>query len=1216
MGTATKNVGLTINPYTSGTELGGEAYFVKKEVFTFSLNGQSAGNYYAYWRSSAWVAGIVNGNTNAGNGGSWGEELQVAYTSGTASAGPTMLPATIDIIGRGYPYTQNLNSVDPDGTPVTYTNLVGNIAPHFAPLFAIPGMSVSSVGGISIPAVSTSALSLGRYQYKVKVTDGSGGTGIRDVLVVVEDPTGAQANTPPVLSPIGSKTTSVNTPLNFTVSASDPDSGQTITLRSQLLPNGAAFPQTSGPASGTSATFSWTPVSGQEGTYNVNFDVYDSGAVTLTASELVQITVTGSNHPPVLTAIPNQVIANGGSVSFTASATDQDAGQTITYQLFNGPSGATLNLNTGAFSWTPTAGQYNSTFSNITVRAIDNGAPNLFADQSFSVTVGGGNHPPVTSTANLSVTALAGQALSFVVNGNDADAAPVPVVNTGALAGRTVIALTAGHLHSLALCSDGTVAAWGYNGQGQLGSGGGGSTVPVAVDGTGVFSGKVVTAVSAGRYQSLALCADSTLAAWGYNANGQLGNNSTASSPVPVPVDRTGVLLGKTVGSIASGFYHSLVLCTDGTLAAWGDATYGELGNGSTVSSLVPVAVSTASLLAGESFAKVASGQSATHTLALAGAAVTTVAATSVTSTTATLNGTVNANGTSTAVSFDYGGVGYGTNVAGTPTPVTGSSPTAVAFSLTGLSPVTTYHFRVNGVSAAGTANGGDLTFTTPGTTPQTITFTNPGPHVVTDAPFALNASASPSGLPVSFSIVSGPATVSGSTLTITGVGSVTVRASQAGNATYDAAPNVNQTFTVTAVPPSGLSYSTNPATYLVNVPISNNTPSVGGGAVVSYSVSPALPAGLSLDTGTGVISGTPTAITASAVYTVTATNGGGFTNAGVRIRVVSNDAKLSNLVPDSGTLTPAFASGTVNYTISVPNATASISVTPTVNQAGATVKVNTVTVASGSPSGAMALSVGTNGINVVVTAQDGVTTKTYTVVVTRAALPSGVRLLAWGYDSQGQLGINSTTGSPAPVAVDATGALAGKTIVGMSTGALHNLALCSDGTLIAWGYNGDGEFGNGSTTGSLVPVAIPLTGALVGKTITAVAAGDYHSLVLCSDGTVVGWGYNGYGQIGNNSTAQSNVPVAVSTAVVLSGKTVSTIAAGYYHSVALCSDGTLAAWGDGTYGELGTNSTASSLVPVAVSIAGLAAGEHFAKVATGQSAVHTLALTGTAVVP
>ena len=212
MGTATKNVGLTINPYTSGTELGGEAYFVKKEVFTFSLNGQSAGNYYAYLRSSAWVAGIVNGNTNAGNGGSWGEELQVAYTPGTASAGPTMLPATIDIIGRGYPYTQNLNSVDPDGTPVTYTNLVGNIAPHFAPLFAIPGMSVSSVGGISIPAVSTSALSLGRYQYKVKVTDGSGGTGIRDVLVVVEDPTGAQANTPPVLSPIGSKTTSVNTP--------------------------------------------------------------------------------------------------------------------------------------------------------------------------------------------------------------------------------------------------------------------------------------------------------------------------------------------------------------------------------------------------------------------------------------------------------------------------------------------------------------------------------------------------------------------------------------------------------------------------------------------------------------------------------------------------------------------------------------------------------------------------------------------------------------------------------------------------------------------------------------------------------------------------------------------------------------------------------------------------------------------------------------------
>jgi len=97
-------------------------------------------------------------------------------------------------------------------------------------------------------------------------------------------------------------------------------------------------------------------------------------------------------------------------------------------------------------------------------------------------------------------------------------------------------------------------------------------------------------------------------------------------------------------------------------------------------------------------------------------------AASSISTTGATLNGTVNANGFSTDVSFDYGlTTAYGTNVAGTPTPVTGSSATAVSAVLTGLSPGKTYHFRVNGASSQGTNKGSDLTFTTTGV-PATVT--------------------------------------------------------------------------------------------------------------------------------------------------------------------------------------------------------------------------------------------------------------------------------------------------------------------------------------------------------------------------------------------------------------------------------------------------------------------------------------------------------------
>jgi len=85
-------------------------------------------------------------------------------------------------------------------------------------------------------------------------------------------------------------------------------------------------------------------------------------------------------------------------------------------------------------------------------------------------------------------------------------------------------------------------------------------------------------------------------------------------------------------------------------------------------------------------------------------------------------------------------------------------------------------------------------------------------------------------------------------------------------------------------VPPTDLTYSENPATYPVGIPIAPNTPSARGGAVEFYSVVPPLPPGLSLGTTTGVITGTPAAASARASYTVIATNPGGSTVAAVSI--------------------------------------------------------------------------------------------------------------------------------------------------------------------------------------------------------------------------------------------------------------------------------------------------------------------------------------------
>ena len=103
-----------------------------------------------------------------------------------------------------------------------------------------------------------------------------------------------------------------------------------------------------------------------------------------------------------------------------------------------------------------------------------------------------------------------------------------------------------------------------------------------------------------------------------------------------------------------------------------------------------------------------------------------------------------------------------------------------------------------------------------------------------------------------------------------------------------------------------------------------------------------------------------------------------------------STDASLSGLALSSGTLSPTFASGTTSYTVSVANTVTALTLTPTVNTSGATVKVAGTAVASGDASVSQALAVGTNAISIVVTAADGSTTETYTVTATRAAAASG----------------------------------------------------------------------------------------------------------------------------------------------------------------------------------------------------------------------------------
>jgi alpha-tubulin suppressor-like RCC1 family protein len=185
-------------------------------------------------------------------------------------------------------------------------------------------------------------------------------------------------------------------------------------------------------------------------------------------------------------------------------------------------------------------------------------------------------------------------------------------------------------------------------------------------------------------------------------------------------------------------------------------------------------------------------------------------------------------------------------------------------------------------------------------------------------------------------------------------------------------------------------------------------------------------------------------------------------------------------------------------------------------------------------------------------------------------ALLSDGTVVAWGENGSGQLGDGTHTRRTVPVSVCAVGekapcakALSGATAI--AAGEDFSLALLKDGTVVAWGENELGQLGNGTTTNSRVPVAVKeLSGA------TAIAAGRRHSLALLNDGTVVAWGENNSGQLGNGTETKSNVPVAVKG---LSGA--SAIAAGDGHSMALLSGSAVKAWGADGRGQLGVGSSA-----------------------------------------
>jgi len=756
---------------------------------------------------------------------------------------------------------------------------------------------------------------------------------------------------------------------------------------------------------------------------------------------------------------------------------------------------------------------------------------------------------------------------------------PMVVGEKGALTGKAVHSISQGAYHSLALCTDGTLVSWGYNGLGpnsfssggpfgQLGHGGTrGSSLPVLVSRATALAGKTVTQISAGDYNSMVVCSDGTAAAWGQNRLGELGHGNRGNNEFsPVSTD-AGDLAGNTVVSISAAYWRAAAYCGDGSVVCWGSGD-----------DVPPAAITTSTLGAGEVFSRLVPGPLDSQIMALAAAPFDN-----------SLLGSLSMSQGTMVSDFLQSKTIYQASVTHGTTEVQITAAPADADG----------HVTVNGIPATPgvpvpvAVEPGTNTITVTGTAPNGIATTTYQIHLFRSQPFDVSYDSA-------------------------GIVPVTCPA-------YDAT-GLSPGFSLAFAPPAG-----------TDLMVVNNT---GQGFVegrfTNYQQGQLI---------VWTING--------ARYRFAVDYYGGDGNdivlrwAGIKpwswgsmnLGALGNAATSNALVPAQVNLSTALANKTITALANGNSNTLALCADGSLitwgngvsGSAAATPKVRAMT---GALAGKQVVRIAVGSGQRVALCSDGTlatwasdTDTPVAVEFTGAlvgkrvtAIAKGVNhavvlcsdgtLAAWGYNSNGELGIG--TGTPnisnVPLKVVDSGVLRGKTVVDIRAGGSHTLALCSDGTVAGWGSDGSGQLGRGSNGSSYAPVAVKTDGVLAGKFVTAIAASDQHSLALCSDGTVAAWGNGTNGRLGNDSVSSSSVPVeVVRTSGALFGKTVTRITAGADFSMALCSDGTLASWGANSSGQLGGNSTTAARIPATVVATALAAGEAFSLLPVGSQARHVV---------
>ncbi|MCA9329731.1 fibronectin type III domain-containing protein, partial [Candidatus Saccharibacteria bacterium] len=700
------------------------------------------------------------------------------------------------------------------------------------------------------------------------------------------------------------------------------------------------------------------------------------------------------------------------------------------------------------------------------ITAVAGGAQHSMALKNDGTVLAWGHN----SFSQLGIGSTANRSLPTVVSGP---------AGAGALSGISKIA--AGVSSSLALKNDGTVWSWGRNFTGALGDNSTSSrSTPVQVkspDGLGFLSGAVDISVSGSsdnyaRDSSMAVKGDGTLWSWGANSYGLLGDGTADNRLLPVQVknsDGSGYLTSVKTASIGSTM--SVAVLNDGTVWSWGRGGNGQLGNGSNLSSYLPVQVKDNAGLAITNIQKVFIGHKGSFNVSADNIGFTLALKD---------DGTVWSWGVN-----NEGQLGHGA-LASVATQV--KSPDGTSF-LNNIIDITAGTWHSVAVDSSGAVFAWGLNnYGQAGTAEEPIRRgTRPLPGKV-----LMSYTVNPAGN--DFAEVKSN---DDNTIALKNDGTVWMwgrnHAGQLGNDT-----TVDSGLPVQVKDGTGGGYLNNikhvamaaSAAYALTNDGelwawgNNGNAQLGDNTITSRS----LPVKVKDGTGTGYLNNIKT-IASGLYYNIVLTNNGELWAWGRNANMQLGDGS---------------------------NAQRNLPV-PVKDSTGDSILTNIKSIAAGdSHSGAV-----TN---------DG-------------------KVWMWGRNNYGQLGDGFLTDKSLPTQTgDSLGLSALTGIDDLTIGQSHTIALKTDGTVLAWGANGNGQLGDGTTISKPLPAPVKdSTGSGNLTNVKELSSGRLHSVALTNDGYVSSWGYNAYGQIGNWSVINVNLPVGLLKSIQFTGGYLPTgIATGY----------------------------------------------------------------------